>query len=172
MMKHHIPFLFGAAFLACHAAVTAQDNNSTYDSYNWTEVDDESAYAKLFYAKNATPIKNSFVVAFNRTRVEDLNGTVSRLAKNGIVVDKYLTGMKMVKITVNATDSGVDEDAAKEERKAKLLVWLKNSLVDWIEEVRVLEISFRTPDASRYGRMLALTIMHSLLPLTYTGRTK
>ena len=156
-MKLRLLFLFGAAFLACHAVVTAaQDTTTTDASYNSTEIDDESAFAKLFYAANATTaIKNSFIVAMNRTLVEDLNETVSLLATKGIVLDKLLSGMKMVRITVDATESGDDEDAAKGERKAKLLSWLKNSLIDWIEEVRAGKW---LPNTLRYDRMAVLTI--------------
>lgn len=154
-MKHQIRFLVGAAFLACHATATTHDNSAVFYSdsdttnttNNSTEIDDEAAFAKLFYAKNSTTaIKNSFLVAFNKILVEDLNETVNELATHGIVVDKLMDGMKMVKMTVNATESGDDEDAAREERKANLLPWLKSSLIEFIEEVRAGN-RLRTPPA-------------------------
>jgi hypothetical protein len=128
MMKHLLQFLLTAAFLFCLGR--AQDNA--------TNATDEAAYAKLVYADNATKaIKGDFIVVFNKSRVDDLQAIVDDLSNStdGILIDKLHETIKMVKITVNASESGDDEEAAKLERKLKLLFWLKSDFIEIIEEV-------------------------------------
>jgi serine protease len=112
--------------------------------HNYTlDIDDDTAYKKLFYAQNEElAIPDGFIVVFNKSRIDEIQnntlmGIVSDLSTSGgaIIVEKVHSFVGMVKVKVNANFSNSsDKDSMKHERARRLLPWLKNSLVDYMEE--------------------------------------
>jgi aqualysin 1 len=118
---------------------------------NYTDhIDDETAYKKLYYAEKLEhAIADGFIVVFNKTRLEEiwnqpsLSEIVANLSKSegAIEVQKINSFMGMVVLKVRATNSSGDYNEEKLERKRRLLPWLKNSLVAYMEEDQILNIT-------------------------------
>jgi hypothetical protein len=138
-MKYLIQFVLTTTFLLCLGTGAAQENNT--NATNADDVNESVAYAKLKYADADKAIKGNFIVVFNTSRVtkNNLHAIVDDLKNwsDGIVIEKVHETIKMVKIIVNASESGDDEDAAKEERRVKLRPWLRSEYIEIIEEVGV-----------------------------------
>lgn len=118
-------------------------------SQNYTsDIDDDTAYKKLIYAENIEKsISNGFIVVFNRTSLAEIrNATLDYIVGNlstaggAITVEKISTLFGIVKLKVDTfdSDSASDEVAAKAERARRLLPWLKNSLVSYMEEDQIV----------------------------------
>ena len=115
---------------------------------NYTsDIDDETAYRKVMYANKTKALPDGYIVVFNKTRVKEiqnatLEGIVANLDRAGgaLEVERVdgLIGMVKLKVYTNATDSESDVDAAKRDRARRLLSWLKNSLVSYMEEDQIV----------------------------------
>jgi serine protease len=115
-------------------------------------VDDDTAYKKLYDADNQTEaIADGFIVVFNKTRLyeiwndPELKDIVSNLSNSGdsLKVQEINSELNIVHLKVdlwNYTDTG-DENETVLERKRRLLPWLKNSLVDYMEQDQRIKIS-------------------------------
>jgi subtilisin family serine protease len=118
-------------------------------SQNFTSnIDDDTAYKKLIYSERVeNALVDSFIVVFNQTLVAQIqNSTLATIVGNlstsegAITVEKIdsLIGMVKLKVDTLDTNSASDEDAAKQERARRLLPWLKNSLVSYMEEDQIV----------------------------------
>lgn len=123
------------------------------------QVDDDTAYAKLFMAEDRSrALPGYYIVVFNESRVEDLQSAIDQIQESeqdggdgeenminstarlniSITVEQQFPRLKMAKISVGLTDgdTGKDDETLMESRKTRLLSWLRSVLVDIIEEVR------------------------------------
>ena len=123
------------------------------------QVDDDTAYAKLFIAEDRSrALPGYYIVVFNESRVEDLQSAIDQIQESeqdgvdgeenminstarlniSITVEQQFPRLKMAKISVGLTDgdTGEDDETLMESRKTRLLSWLRSVLVDIIEEVR------------------------------------
>ena len=132
-----------AALLFC-SLTFGQSFGQNYTS----DIDDDTAYKKIAYAENAEKaIPDGFIVVFNKTRIDairnaTLQSIVGNLSRSGgaLEVEQIdgLIGMVKLKVYTNDSESGSDEDEAKLYRARKLLPWLKNSLVAYMEEDQIV----------------------------------
>jgi subtilisin family serine protease len=135
-------------------------------------VDEDTAYKKLYYADNQTEaIADGFIVVFNKTRLYEiwndpkLEDIVSNLSTSGesLKVQKINTEVNIVNLKVdlwNYTDTG-DEDETIRERRRRLLPWLKNSLVAYMEQ----DQRIRTTTDQRFPTWGLDRIDQQVLPL-------
>ena len=128
---------------------------------NYTsDIDDETAYRKVMYANKTKALPDGYIVVFNKTRVKEiqnatLEGIVANLDRAGgaLEVERVdgLIGMVKLKVYTNATDSESDVDAAKRDRARRLLSWLKNSLVSYMEEDQIVVSTARDQEFPPWG---------------------
>ena len=102
---------------------------------------DEEALEKLFKVDETKKVTNTYLCAFDANRMdgETMENTVAGLNTTFVKPDKMWENFLMTKVVVEI-DQSDDEASMEQERQTKLLPWLKNEKVAWMEEEQVINV--------------------------------